>query len=52
MHVRPQGLYLYKEDLQVVESIENSRRDYPLAQAELDRGTIDLHIRAVIGDTI
>lgn len=52
MHVHPRGRYSYEEDLQVVKSIENVHTGYPLAQAELDRGTVDLHIMAVIGDTM
>lgn len=42
----------YEEGLQVVKNIENLCTEYPLAQAELDRGTVDLQIRAVIGDTM
>lgn len=52
MHIHPRGLYSCEEDSQAVKSIENARAENPLARAELDRGTVALHIRAVIRDTM
>lgn len=52
MHIHPRGLYSCEEDSQAVKSIENARTENSLARAELDRGTVALHIRAVIRDTM
>lgn len=52
MHVHPRGHYCYMEDERSMENLHDVVSEYPLSPTEIGDESVDLSVKAVIGDTM
>lgn len=52
MHVHPRGHYCYIEDERSMENLHEFVSEYPLSPTEIGDESVDLSVKAVIGDTM
>lgn len=52
MRVHPRGIYCYEEDLQSLEKVYDSRKEYPLTSEEICSSKVEITVTAIVGDTL